>query len=165
MSFTRIKDLDLEILSKMNDRELGRVCSTDTYFRKLCKNDDFWRNRTTKRFGKYFGDLIYHFQDTQIPTWREYYVLLVDFLEKVYTRQILRLGGRRDLQLLLGMIKQNHKMLKEEIKKRFEKGLWKEMLKLELVNPNVAFDYYDHPLENGDIFFLYQTKGLNRMSP
>ena len=156
MSFTRIKDVDLEILSKMNDRELGRICSTDKYFRNLCKNDDFWRNRTMKRFGKYFGDkLYYYFQETQLPTWREYYISVVDFLEKIYNRQLIRLGGRRDLQLLVRMIKQNHEILKEEIKKRFEKGVWKEILKLELVNPNVAFDYYDHPLQNGEILIRY----------
>ena len=128
MSFTRIKDVDLEILSKMNDRELGRICSTDIYFRNLCKNENFWRNRTIKRFTKYFGNkLNYYFQESQSPTWREYYISVVDFLEKVYNRHLVRPGRRADLLLLLRMIRQNHETVREEIKKRFEKGLWRNV--------------------------------------
>ena len=98
--FTGIRDLDLEILSKLDDRELGRICSTDKYFRQLCTNEDFWRNRVVKRFGKYLGDLetINSFRTKYSYTWRKYYISLVDFLEKViknYTAPIDEISDLR----------------------------------------------------------------------
>ena len=143
MSFTRIKDLDLEILSKMDDRELGRICSTDKYFANLCKNDMFWKNRTIRRFGKYFGnELEKYFLKSEKKSWREYYVSIVDFLEKIYARRRVNPGKRKELQLLLDMFRQNDKIFQRELIDRYDEGRWKEMLKLELINPNAVFDYY-----------------------
>ena len=39
-SFTGIKDLDREVLLKMNDREFIRSCGLNTYFYDLCEADN-----------------------------------------------------------------------------------------------------------------------------
>ena len=83
--FGKLKDIDFEILAKLNDRDLGKLCSTDKYFRNLCKNDTFWRNRVIGRFGKYLGgveSLHKYFSDSKLKTCREYYVSIIDFIEK-----------------------------------------------------------------------------------
>ena len=154
MSFTRIKDLDLEILSKMDDRELGRICSTDKYFSNLCKNDMFWKNRTIRRFAKYFGnDLEKYFLMSEKTTWRDYYISIVNFLENIYSGKIVYYGGnRKDLQLLVDMIQQNDKIFRKELGEHYDLGRWKDMLKLELINPNAAFEYYY--LAGGDSDFI-----------
>ena len=102
MSFSKIKDVDFEILSKLNDRELGKLCSTDKYFRELCRNDMFWRNRTINRFGKYLGGiegLNRYFLYSKLKTWREYYVSIIDFLEKSFSRELYTIN-RQDLEIL-----------------------------------------------------------------
>jgi hypothetical protein len=161
MSFTRIKDLDLEILSKMDDRELGRICSTDKYFAKLCQNNMFWKNRTVKRFGKYFGNnLDKYFLDSEKTTWRDYYISIIDFLEKIYSKKIFHYDGKRDdLKLLSNIIMQNDKILRKELETHYELQRWKEMLKLELINPNNAFGYYN--IVDGDLELIRYLLKMN----
>lgn len=104
----------------------------------------FWKNRTIRRFGKYFGDnLEKYFLDSEKMTWREYYVSIVDLLEKIYSQQTFYYGKREDLQLLLHMLRQNDKIFHRELENNYDQGRWKEMLNLELINPNSAFDYYE----------------------
>ena len=101
MNFTGIRDLDLEILKKLKDEELGKICSTNKYFRELCKNEDFWRNRTIERFSKYLGnvDEINKYRQSRKLTWRLYYISLIDYLESFYQRNV-KYSKRDDLQII-----------------------------------------------------------------
>jgi hypothetical protein len=81
-AFTGNKNVDLLILQQLNDRDLGSVCQSNQEIRKLCKDDTFWMNRTLNRFGKEIGPEILLENRKRYKTWREYYIDLVDFLEK-----------------------------------------------------------------------------------
>jgi len=52
MAMTGIKDLDLEILMNLPDRDLLNYCSTNKDIYNMCNNDMFWRKRFIKRFGE-----------------------------------------------------------------------------------------------------------------
>lgn len=56
MEFTGNKDTDYLVLLQLSDNDLGKVCSANKYFRLLCQNDNFWRNRTFSRFAKHFEE-------------------------------------------------------------------------------------------------------------
>lgn len=45
MSFTGNKDIDYEIMAKLDDRSLFTFCLTNRYISELCKNDLFWKKR------------------------------------------------------------------------------------------------------------------------
>ena len=50
IDFTGNKDVDTLILLSLNDKDLVNVCKVNKNFRKLCKDDIFWLNRTFNRF-------------------------------------------------------------------------------------------------------------------
>lgn len=52
MSFTPIKDVNLEIMSKMDDDTLLSVCATNRYGRELCRNEGFWHKRFLQKYGE-----------------------------------------------------------------------------------------------------------------
>ncbi len=45
MSFTKIKDVDLNILQGLEDEDFERVCQVNKYVNKLCGEESFWLNR------------------------------------------------------------------------------------------------------------------------
>ena len=65
------KDVDMEVLKKLDDRSLLSLCSVDKYTNMLCKNEVFWKVRTNEKYGnisKYKpGDM----------TWRDFYLKIV----------------------------------------------------------------------------------------
>ena len=139
--FGKVKDVDFEILSKLNDRDLGKLRATDKYFRDLCKNDTFWRNRTINRFAKYLGGvegLQKYFIESKLTTWREYYISIIDFLESKYTKQS-RFQKRPDLIKLDKILSENNEILR---KQSLEDEKWKEILRWDLIDPNVIIDEY-----------------------
>lgn len=74
-SFSKIRDVDLKILSELNDENLFNVCLTNRYTRWLCNNETFWRDRFYSRFGK----------DAPGPInrkWKNYYLLIIHYLAK-----------------------------------------------------------------------------------
>ena len=48
---TKNKDTDFIIMMKLDDKSLLNYCLTDKSGKKLCDNEDFWRNRTHKIYG------------------------------------------------------------------------------------------------------------------
>ncbi len=150
MNFTGIRDLDLEILKKLDDAELGKICSTNKYFRELCKNEDFWRNRTVERFSKYLGNLVQinKYKLKYESTWRLYYISLINFLESLYQRRNYDFQ-RDDFEILTRLSRINFERLISEINNNFHVEKWKEFLKMELSVPNNAFYLWDY-IENDD---------------
>ena len=67
------KDVDLKIISELNDFELGKVCSANKYVNKLCNDENFWRNRTVSKYGKYLGDAKEIFSKYNVTNWQKYY--------------------------------------------------------------------------------------------
>jgi hypothetical protein len=85
-TLTGIKDVDLKIISELDDYELGKVCSVNKYVHSLCKDENFWRNRTINLFitsehvfknveklNKFKGD----------RTWKNYYSYLLKYANSV----------------------------------------------------------------------------------
>ena len=65
------RDVDMEILQQLEDKDLVNVCQTNRYSRNLCNNQLFWMNRVLRKFRvdinllkKYKGD----------RSWADYYI-------------------------------------------------------------------------------------------
>ena len=52
MSLTGLKDVDMEIILQLEDRELSRVCSVNKYVNEICQSDAFWYRRLINRIAK-----------------------------------------------------------------------------------------------------------------
>lgn len=80
---TGIKDVDLKIISSLNDYELGKVCSVNKYVNELCANENFWRNRTVDFFitkEKVYENLSQLNEFRGEKTWKKYYSYLQKFV-------------------------------------------------------------------------------------
>ena len=68
-TLSNVKDVDLKILSELNDKDLFSFCIVNKYANKLCKDEHFWMNRFLNRFGEP------HKPDYM--SWRKYYLQVV----------------------------------------------------------------------------------------
>jgi hypothetical protein len=66
--FTNIKELNLKILSELDDRSLFNVCLTNKYLKNLCKDENFWFQRSVNRFP------LYLVEKKEDETWRHFYL-------------------------------------------------------------------------------------------
>lgn len=73
---TSIKDNIIQIMTKLDDQSLGRLCSTQKRLNQICQDENFWRNRFENRFGKIAGG--YKPKDR---TWRDHYIHVVTDLQ------------------------------------------------------------------------------------
>jgi hypothetical protein len=71
-----IKDVDLKILSELDDETLLNFCITSQYGKELCKDESFWRNRLIKQYPDSFS-----FKNPE-RTWKSWYLNLTYFLNK-----------------------------------------------------------------------------------
>lgn len=76
-SLTSIRDIDLKILSELNDRDLFQFCLVNKNANELCRNEHFWRNRFVNRFGSEAAK----YKPTQ-RIWRNHYLSVVSNLDK-----------------------------------------------------------------------------------
>lgn len=98
MSLTGIRDLDLEILRKLDDRELINFCMTEKAASRICAYEPFWMNRLNEKYPnakKYFRDYSIMsilsivapgsmgLQNLFANTWREYYLQTVYYVNKM----------------------------------------------------------------------------------
>ncbi len=72
--FSGNKDVDLMILMKLEEKDLINFCQINKYAKKLCLNEDFWRNRLWKYYGKIC------IEEEQI--YKEFYLKLVYYMDK-----------------------------------------------------------------------------------
>ena len=56
MSLTGIKDVDMNIILQLEDRELPRVCAVNKYVNEICESDAFWYRRLINRITKVRDD-------------------------------------------------------------------------------------------------------------
>ena len=75
MSLTNIKDLDHELMMKMEDESLLNFCKIENrYVHKLCEDENFWRNRTDKKFGTV--------EKFPYRTWKDLYLKIIYYMNK-----------------------------------------------------------------------------------
>jgi hypothetical protein len=81
---TGIRDTNLLILNKMDDRSLLSYCQTNKYAENLCNNEDFWRNRFIK---------VYGIEDAKLKdknrSWKNYYLLVLYYKSKYTDKKAL----------------------------------------------------------------------------
>ena len=71
-TFTGIKDVDLKILSELDDRSLLNVCATNKYVYNTCKDEYFWRNRFVNKYGIEAGD-----RKPNERSWKNHYMQVI----------------------------------------------------------------------------------------
>ena len=52
-TFTTNKDVDIDILNRLDDEDLVSFCSVDKYANSLCNDEEFWKRRVVTKYGKY----------------------------------------------------------------------------------------------------------------
>ena len=52
VTLTGIKDTDLLILQRLDDKDLTNLCQVNSYTRSLCANENFWINRLVNNYGQ-----------------------------------------------------------------------------------------------------------------
>ena len=150
VALSGIKDVDYIILQNLSDQDLGNFCRVNKEARKLCTDDTFWRNRTMKRFSSVISqDVLIKNKEANFKTWREYYINLVDFLEKIYMGFLIGLeipGQRRKLMEKEYMIKESrddlqilHNIVEENSERLSNLENVKKMLAEDFVDPNYFF--------------------------
>lgn len=78
MSFTPIKDVNLKILSELNDRDLLNACSTNKHaYSQICTDPHFWRNRLVKKY----GEIAVKYKP-ESRSWKNHYMQIIIDLEK-----------------------------------------------------------------------------------
>lgn len=64
-----IKDLNYEIMYRLDDESLGNLCQTDKKAKELCDNDMFWRNRIERLYGP---DILKEKKEGE--KWKDFYI-------------------------------------------------------------------------------------------
>jgi len=72
-----IKDTDLIILSKLDDKDLFSTCLVNKAANKLCNNEDFWRNRFVSKYGEMAAKY-----KPEKRSWKKHYLQVVIDLER-----------------------------------------------------------------------------------
>jgi hypothetical protein len=65
---TGLKDTDFIVLSNLNDRDLLSVCLVNKNINKLCKDENFWRNRFISKY----GEKDFEFMKEKVISWRKF---------------------------------------------------------------------------------------------
>jgi histidinol phosphatase-like PHP family hydrolase len=76
-AFTGNKDVDLITLSKLNDRDLFKICLevNNKYLNYICNDEHFWKKRANKNM----PDLIKYRKENQ--RWKKFYVQMIKYKE------------------------------------------------------------------------------------
>lgn len=92
------KDVDLKILSLLDDRELLLICadkSENSYINKLCSDENFMKNRVYEKYG--------HINKNKNRSWKNLYLKIVYYNDK-YTNyksvEILSEDGIKNMDLI-----------------------------------------------------------------
>ena len=78
---TGIKDVDRLILTELDDRSLLNICSTNKYFKNLCKDDEFWKRRYFSKFGQHMQNTVNLWKEEDESWRRKYLDTIVDLDE------------------------------------------------------------------------------------
>jgi hypothetical protein len=105
-NFTGIKDVDFEIMSRMDDKSLINFCQVkNKYINNLCNNEVFWKKRTS-------SEIDIHTKKEN-RTWKEFYLKIVYYRNKFHPFEIVNiLSNVDDYDLFIHF----EKLAKEKIK-------------------------------------------------
>ena len=155
--FTPVRDLNLKILSELNDKELGRMCQTNQYAKELCRNEDFWRNRTLKKFRPIFTDReLFDLFKTFNKSWRNFYIILIDVAEKLSENLNMNLYGAINnykIKISNYMSQKSWEIADKLLKKQMD---IKELKDIDFISPSALIEnvrYEDKDL--AALLFLY----------
>ena len=71
-----IKPVDAKIIDLLSDYELGKVCLANKYVNGICKDDNFWMNRTSRVFGPILGSIEELKTYKEDRNWKDFYQYL-----------------------------------------------------------------------------------------
>ena len=103
---TGSKDVDFEILNKLDDKDLIVFCSTSSEAKTFCEDQTFWQRRVIDRFGKYLSlDTIRIFKADR--KWSDYYIELATKVRGYSPYEAAKAleYGRKDIEELLRKMK------------------------------------------------------------
>lgn len=66
MSLTGLKDVDMEIILQLDDRDLPRVRRVNKYVNEICQSDAFWYKRLINRITKIMKDNFSKYKDLKM---------------------------------------------------------------------------------------------------
>ena len=165
IGITGNKETDFIVLSNLNDDDLARLCSVNKYTRDLCRDENFWMNRTIKRFNR-FSTNINSDRNKLGMTWKGFYFYLISALEHIYhsiygIEQFRWKGQKAYSEILKNINKlvevQTLELDNAILNKNFIRA--KEILKRDFVNPNAL--HQDLRMNNKVKYDLkYITKNL-----
>ena len=69
---TGVKDIDIQILNILDDRDLGNACRTYRAARNICNDQQFWFNRILSRFPEIPVEVLYRYRGSR--SWSDYYI-------------------------------------------------------------------------------------------
>lgn len=74
-----LRDTDLIILSKLNDKDLLSICLVNKAANKLCNYENFWRNRFINKYGEFASN---KHNKPEERSWKKHYLQVVFDLER-----------------------------------------------------------------------------------
>ena len=90
-----VKDIDLLILSKLDDKSLFIFSQTNKYGKKLYENENFWRNRFYHKYNK--------IDKNPERTWKNFYLNIIYYTKNYFPYEIinkLSKGGMKNIDLI-----------------------------------------------------------------
>ena len=82
-SFTLLtgnKDLDIQIINDLPDKDLINICFVNKYAHNLCNIDALWLRRFMKQYGKHFDSVNEIIEWKGNNSWKDYYLWVADTL-------------------------------------------------------------------------------------
>ena len=106
-TFTGMRDIDIDILNKLDDKKLIEMCEMDQYLYSICNDQVFWQRRVISTYRKYLT-LEEMKKGKGDRSWSDYYIEVHKLLKKPhleYEAAVAMRDGRNDLVTLLKEIK------------------------------------------------------------
>lgn len=145
-----LRNLDLEILTNVDDKDLLNVCLCNKYMASLCGNQELWRRKLEKIMS---NDLI-KFKIDEI-SYKDYYNFAV-----VYTKYLIYLVIIHGSEQLINDMKNNFKFFEYSQILENKKKIKGEIKKI--ISPCIPWKYRALPSLGDKIILIYFSKyGFN----
>lgn len=70
---TKIRDLDIEIMARMDNNTLINLCKTDKYLNSICNDDIFWMRKVLYSYN-YIPNSVHLKEVNKYKSWNKYYI-------------------------------------------------------------------------------------------
>jgi len=94
------KELDIEILNELSDKDLVSYCSSNKDANKICNDETFWQRRTIQKYDKYLS--VEMMRKYKKDKWSDYYIELnkINKYPEYEMAKAMELG-REDIETIL----------------------------------------------------------------